>query len=240
MRALRLTLIVLVILGVLVVVADRVGAWAAQRVVADQVANELADNNVVSEPPEVTVDGVPFLTQVIAGEYESVTLRLRNVGTDTLRLPQVELVATGVTASAGTLISQEGSIVAERVDGTATVGYESVTALTELEGLQLSAGEDGQLRARLETELLTQPVVLVGTPDMEVVDGAVRLRVDELSVEDPPLPQGAEARVEEIAQRMSVTVELPALPYGLTVEAVSAAAGGLVVEVTAVNVPLAN
>jgi hypothetical protein len=240
MRALRRILIGLVVLGVLVVVADRVGAWVAQRVVAEQVANELADNEVGSEPPEVTVDGVPFLTQVMAGRYESVTLRLRDVGTGAIRLPQVELTATGVTASAGTLISREGSIVAEQVDGTATIGYASVAALTEQEGLELGPADGGQIWIRLPTELLTQPVVLVGTADLEVVDGAVRLHPNELTVEEPPLPPGAESRVEEIAQRLSVTVELPPLPYGLTVDSVQPERTGLVVQVSAVDVALAS
>jgi hypothetical protein len=240
MRALRRILIVLVVLGVLLVVADRVGAWVAQRVVAEQVENELVDNQVESEPPEVTVDRAPFLTQVMAGEYESVTLRLRNVGTDNVRLPQVELTATGVTASAGSLISREGSIVADRVDGTATIGYASVVALTELEGLELGAAEGGQLRVRLPTDLLNQPVVLVGTADLAVADGAVQLSVGQLEVEEPPLPPGAESQVEVLIEQMSVTVQLPELPYGLNIDDVAAEPSGLVVQVSAVDVPLAN
>jgi LmeA-like phospholipid-binding len=240
MRALRRILIVLVVLGVLLVVADRVGAWIAQRVVADQVENELRDNQVASEPPEVTIDRAPFLTQVAAGEYESVTLRLRGVGTGEFQLPQVELTATGVTASMGTLIQREGSIVASRVDGTATVGYASVVALTELEGLELGPADGGLLQVRLPTELLGQPVVLVGTAGLAVADGAVQLDVGELEVEEPPLPPGAESRVEVLIQQMSVTIQLPELPYGLTIDDVVAEQAGLVVQVSAVDVALAR
>lgn len=240
MRALRRILIVLVVLGVLLVVADRVGAWAAQRMVADQVANELAENEVVSGPPEVTVDRAPFLTQVVAGEYESVTLRLRDVGTDELRLPQVELTATGVTADAGMLISREGSIVADRVDGTATIGYASVVALTDLEGLELGPADGGLLAVRLPTEVAGQPVVLVGTADLAINEGAVQLSVDQLEVEEPPLPPGAESQVEVLIQQLSVSVTLPELPYGLQVDDVAAEATGLVVQVSAVDVSLVS
>lgn len=240
MRALRRVLIVLVILGALLVVVDRVGAWAAQRVVADQVESELTSSQVSSSPPEVTVNGVPFLTQVAAGRYDSVTLRLRDVGTSELTLPIVELTATGVSAPASTLIERDGPITADRVEGTATIGYAGVAALTEIEGLVLSGGGDGQLAVRLPTELLNTAVVLVGTADMEVIDGAVRLRVDELEVEQPPLPAGAEPLVEDLIQRMAVTVELPPLPYGLVVEGVRAEPDGLAVSVSAVDVPLAR
>jgi LmeA-like phospholipid-binding len=240
MRALRRILIVLVILGALLVVVDRVGAWAAQRVVADQVESELASSQVQSAPPEVTVNGVPFLTQVMAGEYRSVTLRLRDVGTGEITLPVVELTATGVAAPASTLIEREGPIIADRVEGTATIGYASVAGLTELEGIELSAAEGGQLAVRLPTELANTPVVLVGTADMEVIEGGVRLRVDQLEVEDPPLPPGAEPLVEDLIERMAVTVELPPLPYGLTLEGVRAEPDGLAVSVSAVDVPLAR
>jgi LmeA-like phospholipid-binding len=240
MRALRRILIVLVILGVLLVVVDRVGAWVAQRVVADQVEAELASSQVSSSPPEVTVNGVPFLTQVIAGRYDSVTLRLRDVGTSELTLPVVELTATGVTAPAGTLIDREGPITAEQVDGTATIGYASVASFTDVEGLELSAADGGLLAVRVPTEVANTPVVLVGTAEMEVVEGGVRLSVDQLEVEEPPLPPGAEPLVEDLIQRMAVTVELPPLPYGLTLEGVRAEPDGLAVSVSAVDVPLAR
>jgi hypothetical protein len=241
MRAARRILIVLVVLVALLVVVDRVGAWAAQRTVADQVSTELANHQVDSAPPEVTINRFPFLTQVAAGRYESITLRLRDVGSGPVRMPLVELTATGVDAPASTLMSQEGTIVAERVAGTATVGYGSVAELTELEGLELSPAADGSVRVVLPTEVADTEVTLVGTADVTAVDGAVQLQVTELSVDEEssePLPPGAEPVVEELAQQLSVNVPLPALPYGLTIESVRAESAGLAVSVSATDVPL--
>lgn len=240
MRALRRILILVVVLVALLAVADRVGAWAAQRVVADKVEQELASSDVQSAPPEVTVNGLPFLTQVAAGRYDSVTLRLRDVGTGAITLPVVELTATGVSAPASTLIEGDGPIIADRVEGTALIGYASVASLTELGGLELSAADGGQLAVRLPTELANTQVVLVGIASMEVDEGAVRLRVDDLEVEEPPLPPGAEQRVAELIERLAVTVQLPPLPYGLRLEGVRAAPDGLAVSVSAVDVPLAR
>ncbi|HEY8475049.1 MAG TPA: DUF2993 domain-containing protein [Natronosporangium sp.] len=240
MRALRRILILLVVLVALLAVADRVAAWAAQRAVAEKVERELAGADVQSAPPEATVNGIPFLTQVAAGRYDSVTLRLRNVGTGEITLPLVELTASGVDAPASTIIDGDGPIVADRVDGTALIGYATVAALTQLEGLELSAGEDGQLAVRLPTELVGQPVVLVGVAGLEVIDSGVQLHVDNLEVEEPPLPPGAEQRVTELIQQLAVTVQLPPLPYGLQLAGVAAAADGLAVSVTAQDVPLAR
>lgn len=241
MRALRRVLIGLVVLAVLLVVADRVAAWVAQRAVAEHVATELASYQVNSQPPEVTVGGWPFLTQVAAGRFSSVTLRLRDVGSGGLQLPLVELVASGVTADASTLLEQQGTIQADRVDGSATIGYASVTALTEFPELELSAGTDGQLRVRLPTTMAGQPVTVTGSAVAEVADGVIRIQAGELGVEgqDEP-PPGAPPVLADVAQRLSVEVPLPPLPYGLTVESVRAESSGLVVSVRAANVPLAT
>jgi hypothetical protein len=237
----RRMLVGLVVAVVLLAVADRVAAWAAQRAVADQVATELASYQVESQPPEVIFRGVPFLTQVAAGRFESVTLRLRDVGSSGVRLPLVELTATGVTAAASTLIDRAGPIDAERVDGSATIGYASVTALTDLTALDLSAGDDGSVRVRLPAELAGNQVAVVGTAEVSVVDGVVQLRVGELAIEGvAELPGPAEALVADVARRLSVTVPLPPLPYGLTVESVRATPAGLVVAVRAADVPLAR
>jgi len=241
MRTGRRVLVVLVVLGALLLVADRVAAWAAQRAVADHVATELANYQVDSQPPEVTIGGVPFLTQVAAGRLDSVTLRLRDVGSEGVTLPLVELTASGVTADASTLIEREGPIDAEQVDGSATIGYASVTALTDVPELGLSAGEDGSVRVRVPAELAGEPVTVIGTAEVSVTGGAVQLRVLDLAVEGvPELPSQAQPLVSDLAQRLSVTVPLPPLPYGLTVQSVRAEPAGLAVAVRAQNVPLAR
>lgn len=241
MRAVRRILVVLVIVAVLAVVADRGGVWAAERTVADQVAAELASYEVDSAPPDVQIEGVPFLTQVGAGRYEQVTLVLREVGTGEVRLSQVELVATGVTAAVSTLVSGEGPIDAERVDGTALISYAELIALSGVEGLELSAGSSGAMAIRWPTELAGQPVTLVGVAEASVAGEAIRLEVSEVTVEDPDgRPPGVEDLVNELFLQLSMMVPLPPLPYGLSVDSVRAEPAGLAVEVSATDVPLAR
>src|SRR5690606_3474840 len=153
------------------VVADRAAAWAAERTVADKVASELADNGIDSAPPEVSIGGIPFLTQVGAGRFEEITLVLRDVGSAGLVLSRVELVATGVTASTSTALTGEGPIEADLVRGTATIGYATLAALpgpAELAGLRLAPAEGGALAVELPAEVLDQRVTLSGTAEVEV------------------------------------------------------------------------
>ena len=238
MRNTRRVLVVLVVLAGLVLVVDRVAAWAAQQTVEERVAQELESYEVRSAPPEVSFGGFPFLTQVAAGTYDEVVLRLRDVGSDELRLPLVELTASGVDAPARTLI-ESGPIHAASVTGAATIGYAQVTGLTGRPDLELTATA-GQLAVRVPVEVLGTPVTLVGTADVQVVDGVVQVRVTDLSAEGAALPAGAEPVLAEVVQDLSVDVALPPLPYGLSVESVRVDRTGLVVTVTAVDVPLSR
>jgi hypothetical protein len=240
MRGVRGIVVAVVVLVAVLVIGDRVAAWAAQQQLANQVARELATYQVESAPPEASIGGFPFLTQVVAGEYEQITLRLRNVGSESLRLPAVELVASGVTAAPETLLNREGPIHARQVVGSATVGYEQVRALAGRDNLLLEP-DAGALRVRLPVELLDVPLTLVGTAAVEPAGNVIRIRVLELAVEEPTgLPAGAGPLVDQIARDLSVDVPLPPLPYGLSVDSVRAEASGLVVSVSAMDVLLSR
>jgi hypothetical protein len=241
MRVVRRLLVAMVVLIVMLVIGDRVAAWAAQQQLAEQVAGELATYQVESAPPEASIGGFPFLTQVAAGEYERITLRLRNVGSGSLRLPAVELTASGVTAAPETLVNREGPIHARQVVGRATVGYEQVRVLTGWDALVLAPADDGALTVRLPVELLGVPLTLTGTAAVEPAGNAIRIRVADLTVVEPTgLPAGAGPLVEQIARDLSVDVQLPPLPYGLSVDSVRAEATGLVVGVSAQDVALSS
>ena len=48
-----------IVLGIILGVADRVGVHYAEQQVAKNVATELASRNITSAPPEVTITGFP-------------------------------------------------------------------------------------------------------------------------------------------------------------------------------------
>lgn len=231
----------LVVLALLFVAVDRVSAWMAGRVVADQVAAELADYDVGSSRPDVDVGGFPFLPQVVSGEYGEVTLSLSDVGAEDVRLSEVEIVATEVTASMSTLINRSGPIRAGRIDGDAVVGYQSVAELTGIDGLELTAAGDDTVAVELPMDLLGASVTLVGSASVRVDGHTLQLRVSSLGTDDSfELPAQARAQVDELARSASVDVALPPLPYDLSVDSARPEAAGIAVALSADDVLLSR
>ena len=79
MRALRILLIVVVILGGLFVLADRVALHFAQ----NEAADKLRTTENLASTPDVAIKGFPFLTQVASGELDDVEIGIKDYEADT-------------------------------------------------------------------------------------------------------------------------------------------------------------
>jgi hypothetical protein len=240
-RIFRRTLIVLLVLAVLFVAVDRVSAWIAGRVVADQVARELANYDVNGGQPDVDVGGFPFLTQVVSGEYGEVTLRLRDVGADAVQLSEVEIVASDVTAPMSMLIERSGSIHAGRVGGPAVGGVKRVGAGTRVGGREQGAAGGDTVAVRLPVDVLGSSVTLAGNASVSINGNTLQMQVTELSPTDSvELPAEAQSQIDQLASAASVDVPLPPLPYDLSIDAARAESSGLAVDLSATDVPLSR
>ncbi|MDM4777941.1 DUF2993 domain-containing protein [Micromonospora sp. b486] len=163
-------LVLLLVLAGLLVVADRVAAGVAERAIADQVRQEIAKQDAQSAAPQVEVGGFPFLTQVLDGRYERISIQLTDVRGDVqgdaVEVPKLDVDARNVTASLDTLRSGRGEVVAESVDGRGTVTYESLAKLLDRPGLTL-----GERNGKLAATWMPLPV-----PRSDVAAGAPRRR----------------------------------------------------------------
>jgi hypothetical protein len=236
-RLLVTFMVMLLVLAGLLIVADRVGASVAEDRIRDQVTEEMAARKVSSSVPEVTVGGFPFLTQVLNGKYESISILLRDVTGEGVRLPRLDVEARNVTASLDTLTSGQGDVVAESVQGTATIGYASVAQLIEQPNLRL-AERGGRLVASLPAELLGQKFTLTGEAELKVVEGKIQLRFQELSAEGIPAVPAVRNLISGYARQLSIDIALPALPFALELQDVKVLPEGLAVTATARDVPL--
>jgi hypothetical protein len=229
--------VLLLVLAVLLVIADRVAASIAERTIGDEVAKELVAQDIQASPPEVGIGGFPFLTQVLAGEYDSISIRLRDVEGSGVRVPTLDVDARGVSAPLDTIRSGQGDIVAQTVDGTATISYASVVELIGQPGVRLSE-RDGQLTVTAPVEIGGRQLTVTGTAELSVDDNQVRVSFDDVTADDLPQVAGAQALLNQLARQLSVEVELPQLPFDLVLQDVQARPEGLAVTGSAQNVPL--
>lgn len=243
-RRLLITLIVLlVLLGVALVVLDRFAASFAERQIGDRVAQEMRNQQATSAEPDVSVGGVPFLTQVVRGRYQEITILLRDFsapgnGDRPITMPLLDIRAKDVRAPLDTLRTRQGDIIATTVTGAGTVDYATLAELTEREGVKLGE-KDGKLAVTAPLDILNQTVTINGTANLEIADGnVVRVRFDKVTAEglpDIPLVQNA---LNNYARQISVDLQVPALPLDMKVQEVRPTPAGLVVTAGADEVPL--
>lgn len=240
-RILVVLLVLLLGLVGLVVVADRVAAGVAERALTEQVREELAKEGVQAGPPEVEIGGFPFVTQVLDGRYERISIRLTevrgSVQGNVLALPTLDIDAYDVTAPLDTLRSGRGGVTAGSVTGTGTISYDSLAARLGQEGLQLRE-RDGRLAVTAPVELLGQRVPVSGTADITVDQGQVSLRFTDLTADGLPNGSLVRALLSTFAEGISVDLPLPALPFDLTVSEVRPLPEGLQVTAEAAEVPI--
>jgi len=182
------------------VVVDRAAVSTAQ----GEVVRELRRNfdGVVGEPA-VTIEGFPFLTQVLAGTLTDVTARVDGVTVDGVAVTGVRLDAAGVStsqpytvhqavlsatlpsAALEQLIASKANLdVALRLDGNRLV------AATTLLGLDVTAtvvprAQDGRIRVDIAD--VTLGGLPIGVGDLP---GAVAARLRNLTIPFDGLPAG--------------------------------------------------
>ena len=101
----RRLIVSLVGLLALLVAADRVGLWAAQH----DVAERLQADAHLQATPTVEIHGFPFLTQLVAGDYHDVDIRMTGLESNGLRINTLVVHLRNAHVSIGDVVSQDRS-----------------------------------------------------------------------------------------------------------------------------------
>lgn len=238
--------VVLLILVGLFIAADRVAAYAASRGLASQARTQLTSHDVTTtSTPSVVIHGFPFLTQVARGRYEKVSIDARHVVATDVTIDELDVTATGIQASASTLINKTGDITAADVDGTARIGWGEVAHLiesrgTDMSGVSVTAQPGGgvQMSTTVQAAGLTAKVLATGT--IQLSGNVIHVTVTDIRLQNGILPPVLNPIVDSLKHRLSVSVVLPELPYHLKISGVQSTADGIVVDAYAQNVLLAT
>ena len=246
-RKVTTVLVVLFLLLVGVFVAsDRVAAYAAEQTVAKQARKELVARGISApKDPTVAVGGFPFLTQVLRGRYDRITISVRQATSQGITLDRLDLVATGVNAKASTLMNGNGPVTADLVTGTATMGWAAVLHLVDLAGFSsagasITALPDGRVQIKGPVAAFGVSTTVVATGSVGIAGGKAKVTVTDITTEGGNIPEPIAQLLQDYKQELSREIALPPLPYHLVLKSASTSAQGLLVTATATDVPLAG
>jgi hypothetical protein len=209
-----LVIVLLAILGLLFGL-DR----AAAAVTADRIATKLQAQGFPVKP-NVFVEGFPFLTQLISRHLDGVEVISPEfpVGQVTA---SIDVHATDITLDSG---YQSGTIA--RVNGTGLITFASLgklPALANVPGLKISG--DGPRMVKLSANLAIFAATAIARVNL-ASPHEIALRLVSAS--------GVPAALLDPIRHL--TVQIPVLPLGLTVQSVTVSPQGVVIGVSGSNV----
>lgn len=224
-------LVVLVVLLGLAVVADRVAVGVAE----DRVAEAIAQRGDLAGTPEVSIDGWPFLTQAVAGDYRDVRVQLTAADLDEPEGTTADVRLHGVHVPLSDVLG--GSVTqipVDRIDGTVTLSY----AL-----LSRELGTDTELVPEGEGLRLTKTIRVLGYEVPLTAVGTVSLDGQELVIE----VDGASAAGVDLPDRVvdaasdALDLRYPIeLPFGLELTGVTPGEDGVHVTAGATDTVLSS
>ncbi|MGP2436725.1 LmeA family phospholipid-binding protein [Streptomyces sp. JW3] len=245
MRALRILLIVVVILGGLFVAADRLAVNFAE----GEVADKLKAQEGLDTTPDVSINGFPFLTQVVGGELDDVEVTMDGYeataggGTEKVRIDDLKAHMKGVEFA-----GDYSSATAATASGTATVSYAELLKAAGSEQVEITSGVTAGIVGLSDggngkIDVAVQATVL-GTelPEPIHVLSSVTVKGDKVGVTADDLPSFgqvdlSDSQIRQITDFQQVIDELPG---GIKLDKVEAAKDGVEITVTGSNVRLAG
>jgi hypothetical protein len=209
----RRLLIVLAVLVVLLAIADRVGVTLAERALANQIRTELE----LDETPDVSIRGIPFLTQALGGDYEEVRVGLPDVDSGPLQDIGVDARLYGVQAPLGDVLRRQlDEVPVDRITGELAVGYAELARASGISGLRITR-EGDSLQLSGSVEVLGRQVDASATGLVEVAGNDIVITAEQAVVDGVEVPQTA---LDMAARLLSFRVSPSGLPLSLRITAV--------------------
>jgi hypothetical protein len=205
-RLVRRVAIIVVVLLALLVALDRVGVYVADRAAADTIKS----SQHLTSTPSVDIGGFPFLTQLITGHYDQVTITADNVpvrsGTESLELSRVRVMLHSLTVS-----RDFHSVQAKSAAATGLITY---AELGKALGLTVSYAGDGRITAAKTITVagVTVHGKLTATPELR--NGALAFRNASVAGAGA---LGSEA-VNLLTRVFTVALPLQGIPFAVRVE----------------------
>jgi hypothetical protein len=222
------------VITVVVIVAILVGVDFGARAYAESVVASKIEQQGLNTKPQVTIHGFPFLTQVASKDFRQVTIRASNVTDGPVTITTVNATASSIRLnsyafSSGTIGSLSGTAVISfaSLGNTITTQVGALGSLLHGAGLRLTDAGPDEVRASVNL------VVTTGSATWRVT----RLSSNSLTIH---LVGSSGLPTSLLGSIQNLTVQLPKLPLGLTVDSVSVTPSGVVGALSAHDVPFGS
>jgi len=221
-------LIIIIIAGLLVVglyVGDRYAHRRAEQRVADLLQTQLG----MPQPPMVSIQGFPFLTQVAADSIGRVHVVADQLGETTkapVILAHADLILTDVDTN-----DWFRSMTVGHSEGKARLDY---AKLSSLAGAPLAYGGEGRMEIAVNTTVVRREVeaVITGLPRLNAKEQTMALSDAKIAVAGVNLP---DFTAQALLAAVLKPIPLKGMPLGMTVTKIVAAEDGLQVDLVGDN-----
>jgi hypothetical protein len=228
-RRARRYVIGLVVIVVLLVVLDFVARVAAENVMASKI-----EQQGLQHKPDVSIDGFPFLTQVVSRNFEQVNLSAADQTEGPVTITSINATARNIRLnsyafSSGTI----GSLSGTAVISFASLGNTLTQQVGPLGSVLNGAGLDLTDAGRDEVKASLNLLVASGSATWRVS----RMSGDRLNIRLVGSSGLPSSLLQSIAD---IIVRVPKLPLGLTIDSVQVTPAGVVGRVSGSNVPFGS
>ncbi len=219
--------VTIVVIAVLVVLVglDFGGRALAENIMASQIKDQ-----GFPKKPNVSIQGFPFLTQVITRDFRDININSTNITEGPLLISSVNATMSGVHVSAS---FQSGTI--DHINGTIDVTF---TALADAMNTQAS-GLASILGGAGLTLTQAGPDEVKASFDLVVFSGAAVWRVTRTghnNINVHLVSTSGDLPADLLSSIGDINIPLPSLPVGLSIQSISVTPNGLVGTVTGQNV----
>jgi DUF2993 family protein len=193
--------------------------------VSDRVANAIAENSMASQiqqqgfpvKPNVTIEGFPFFTQLLAHDFSTVDINASNVPEGPLTISSLKATLHGMHVN-----GSFNSATIDTIDGSALITFaELANAGGVGQGITLTPdpGHPDEINANVDLGIVNTTLTAKVTKV-----SATKFNVSLVSAGDVP--------ANLLGNLTSFDVSVPKLPAGVTIDSVSVTAQGVVVKIT--------
>jgi DUF2993 family protein len=230
MRKVLVVIAILLIGGI--IVADRVGV----RIAEDEIAKQVAAQYQLDTKPDVTIHGVPFLTQALGGEYDQIDVVLGAWTQKGVTVQDATLELAGLQAPLTDLMNGDTSqVTARTATASAVVPYAVLQKYAPQGVTRLSAKGDG-LQAHVASSVFG--LRMSGSVVASLKATSKGISVTPESISDSSGPQ---VPISVLRQRFAFTVPVRnLLPMGARVSKLEVTPDGLRIGASVDDVELEN